>query len=630
MPTPAPTATPAATPTPALTAAKFFVADGCTQAVTSYAAGSSGNASPVAPSTGMCDPVVIALDPAGNLYVSGGMGGGQTVSDVEDVNVYPQGSKGNTPPSATIGGANSGFQEISGLAFDRAGNLYVADTGFAGIKVFAAGSNGDIAPISTSSGSNTGLSIPQGVALDSSGNIYVSDVNSTGAPQILVFAAGSNGNAAPIATISGSNTGLTGAGRLAVDASGRLYVLNAGSQILVFAPGSNGNVAPVATISGSNTGLDNAQGLAVDSADNIYAVGQYPGNPTGLQSSVTVYPAGSNGNVTPSATITGSNAGLNYSLDVAVDAVGQIYVSTISAPIINGIGGSPEVRVFPAGPSGNPDNEAPSLVLGASQITGIFGVTGLALDSSDQIYVTSSVSTSASQFSSVTVYPAGSDGNVAPIATISGSSTLLNEPASIAVDAAGNIYVGDYQAIEIYAAGSNGNAAPIARISGTNTGLSAVVSGLAVDSAGQIYAINSFGNQVLIFAAGSNGNVAPSAIISGSNTFLYQTMAITLDTAGNIYVAALDVPNQFNPDVLTFAAGSSGNVSPTAIIEQSLNFEFKGVAVDSAGNIYVTVNGNDGKEVEVFTPAPIGYTLGVIIGGIGTQLFEPTHIAIAP
>ena len=52
----------------------------------------------------------------------------------------------------------------------------------------------------------TGLSNPQGVALDSSGKIYVADLN---APGVFVYPAGSNGNAAPTATISGGSTGLT-------------------------------------------------------------------------------------------------------------------------------------------------------------------------------------------------------------------------------------------------------------------------------------------------------------------------------------------------------------------------------------------------------------------------------------
>jgi len=64
--------------------------------------------------------------------------------------------------------------------------------------------------------------------------------------------------------ITGSNTQISGPYGVAVDASGYLYVIStSGSSILVFAPGATGNVAPVETISGSNTGLSGALFLAV-------------------------------------------------------------------------------------------------------------------------------------------------------------------------------------------------------------------------------------------------------------------------------------------------------------------------------------------------------------------------------
>jgi len=59
-------------------------------------------------------------------------------------------------------------------------------------------------------GDSTGLDQPKGVALDPAGRIYV--VNSATKSQqyrITVYAAGANGNVAPVATIAGNQTGLT-------------------------------------------------------------------------------------------------------------------------------------------------------------------------------------------------------------------------------------------------------------------------------------------------------------------------------------------------------------------------------------------------------------------------------------
>ncbi len=90
---------------------------------------------------------------------------------------------------------------------------------------------------------------------------------------------------------------------------------------------------------------------------------------------------------------------------------------------------------------------------------------GAAVDSNGNLYVADFSS------STVTVYPAGSDGNVAPSATIGGPNTGLNTPDGIALDASGNIYVANFSSatVTVYPAGSNGNVAPSATIGGPNT-----------------------------------------------------------------------------------------------------------------------------------------------------------------
>src|SRR5208337_1367033 len=62
---------------------------------------------------------------------------------------------------------------------------------------------------------------------------------------------------------------------------------------------------------------------------------------------------------------------------------------------------------------------------------------------------------------SITVYSAGSNVNVAPIATISGPNTHLAFPFGIALDSSDNIFVADFGRIIVFAAGSNGNVPPM-------------------------------------------------------------------------------------------------------------------------------------------------------------------------
>lgn len=282
----------------------------------------------------------------------------------------------------------------------------VANKASGTITVYTTADTGNAAPLFTISGTNTTLDQPQGVAHDPTGVILVTSSNPA---RILVFGANSVGDVAPTQSISGSNTLLGQPVGLTLDHSSRLYVANGGSNnVLVFAAGATGNVAPTATIGGSNTALAGPFGVALDTRGRIYVTSV-------LGNSVTVYPAGANGNVSPIDTIAGSNTGLNAPVGIALDAGGRIYVAND--------GGST------AG-------------------------------------------------SSVTVYAPGATGNVTPIAKIQGASTNLDRPWGIALDAAGRMYVSNtaltshQYRITVYASNANGDVAPLSTLIGANTGLS--------------------------------------------------------------------------------------------------------------------------------------------------------------
>ncbi len=321
-----------------------------------------------------------------------------------------------------------------GIALDSSGKIYVADAGnpYASppippnVFVYSVlGSRTGLlneAPIATISGSNTGLVYPDGIAVDSSRNIYVADYF---AVKVLVYPAlgSSTGllDEAPTATISGSNTGLLGPVGIALDSSGNIYVADYGAlSVFVYLPlgSSTGplNEVPSAIISGSDTGLISPAGIAVDSSRNIYVDDSYA-------CSVFVYPAGSSGDVVPSsATIsTTVTTGLSSPQGIAVDSSGKIYAA--DCPACYGERGAPSVFVYPAGSNGN---LAPTDTITGSK-TGLEYPAGIALDSSGNIYVADE------DAASVFVYSAGSTGNVAPTATISGPDTGLASPEGIAL-----------------------------------------------------------------------------------------------------------------------------------------------------------------------------------------------------
>ncbi len=76
---------------------------------------------------------------------------------------------------------------------------------------------------------------------------------------------------APIDTIGGSLTGLSGIAQIALDASQQLYVANGTTNsVTVYAAGASGNVAPIHTIAGPLTQLSVPSGIALDAAGDIY------------------------------------------------------------------------------------------------------------------------------------------------------------------------------------------------------------------------------------------------------------------------------------------------------------------------------------------------------------------------
>jgi|HubBroStandDraft_6_1064221.scaffolds.fasta_scaffold00004_140 6-phosphogluconolactonase (cycloisomerase 2 family) len=179
--------------------------------------------------------------------------------------IYQQTAKGNVAPLHTIAGSNTGLHGPYGIAVDANHKAYIVNTNggsqFTGsLTVYAAGANGNVAPMQTITGSNTGLAYPFCIALDSSNDLYVTNYNGQ---SVTVYAAGANGNVAPIRTISGSNTGLNEPFGIAVRGT-TMYVANeSNSTVTVYGATANGNVSPIRTIGGSNTGLNGPTGIAI-------------------------------------------------------------------------------------------------------------------------------------------------------------------------------------------------------------------------------------------------------------------------------------------------------------------------------------------------------------------------------
>lgn len=159
------------------------------------------------------NPEAIAVAADGTVYAAH-IGDGNT--NLEAIEVFAPGTSGyfecsgsevaGTPAvtaERSIGGTNSGLDNVTQLALDGSGNLYAANDYANSITVYGPSANGNVAPNRTITGPDTGISGPTGVGIDAFGNIYVvnSHVADAAAPTITVYAPGASGDAKPVRTL---------------------------------------------------------------------------------------------------------------------------------------------------------------------------------------------------------------------------------------------------------------------------------------------------------------------------------------------------------------------------------------------------------------------------------------------
>ncbi|MEV6258478.1 serine/threonine-protein kinase PknD [Nocardia sp. NPDC051911] len=215
-------------------AGNVYVTDMGSDRVLKLAAGAS-TPTPL-PITGLKNPQDVAVDPAGNVYVS----------DTSNDRVLKLAVGASTPAPLPF----TGLKDPHGVAVDNAGGVYVADRGNDRVLKLAAGA---AAPTTLPL---TGLQGPDGVAVDAAGNLYVTEL---GTEQVRMLAAGAS---APTML---PFTGLKDPQGLAVDTAGDVYVVDWGNKWVVRLAAGASTPTPLPF-----TGLKNPQGVAVDSAGNVY------------------------------------------------------------------------------------------------------------------------------------------------------------------------------------------------------------------------------------------------------------------------------------------------------------------------------------------------------------------------
>lgn len=577
------------------------------------------------------EPLGVAADQLGNAYVADT--GNSTIRKIgPDGLVTTLAGTAGAIGNADGAGEAARFRYPRGLVVDGSGNMFVADSGNSTVRKIApnglvstfAGTAG-VPGSADGTGSAAQFAFPVALAIDQAGNLFVADWEMDGVDNFDIR------KIAPDGTVSTPS----------------------------YYPGFQGQVAP-----GDPTiAIIPWGGLATDSVGNLY-IGGGPDqvvwrvSPAGVPTAI-VGTAGGTFGATGSADGVGANARFNDPDSVAVDTNGNVYVADRSNAVVRKIlpGGEVTTLAGTAGKLGSADGVGSAAQFSPMQ--------GIAVDKSGNVYVADSENetirkiTPGGEVSTL----AGTTG-IAGSADGAGSTAQFNHPLGIAVDGSGNLYVADTGNNTIRKITTAGMVTTLAGAPGPpgyadGTGVTAQFNnptGVAVDAGGNVYvgetsyttqegsaSYTIFTNSTIrkitpngavttlagspyeiTYGPGGNlGTVSTSADGTGTAARFNNPVGLAVDGSGNVYVAdeGNDTIRRVTPTgVVTTLAGEVGVTAGANGTGATVLFSNPtGVAVDSSGNLYVADSGNNLIRVGALNKEPSGLCEPAFAAGANSQ-----------
>ena len=420
-----------------------------------------------------------------------------------------------------------------------------------------------------------------------------------------------------VQTLSLSNTSITGG--LSVQGT---VVLSSpaplgGTVVALSSSGPSASVPATVTVSAASTSATfTVSTTTVSSTQSVAIKATYGG--TSAQSNLAVTPAAT-AQVGTISTVAGNgiwgfsgdggsatSASLSPPTGVAVDSAGNLYIADCGNNRIRKVTPSGMISTVAgngsAGFSGDGGSATSARLYLSSSIT-LSALNGLAVDSADNLYISDSFNNRIRKVTPggviSTVAGNGSDGFGGDGGLASAASLSL--PFAVAVDRTGNLYIADSGNSRIRKVTPGGVISTVAGsgIEGYSDdgGLATSAAlylplGIALDGAGNLYISDSLTNRVRKVTPGGVISTVPvSGYFSGPS-------GLAVDSGGNLYIAC----PEFN---VIHRVAPNGSASIVAGDVTRMGFDGDGgpataasllypnaVAVDSAGNLYISDYGN--------------------------------------
>lgn len=214
-----------------------------------------------------------------------------------------------------------------------------------------------------------------------------------------------------------------------------------------------------------------------------------------------------------------------------------------------------------------------------------------------------------------------------PLAALGPSApTLVNmgnlatvSPFQIALDGAGNLYVGNYgntNVLKVAPGGGSGSAVATGSIPLVS------VAGVALDGAGNLFVADQGAGHVVVVTP---EGIASVLTISGLSTESFEPTALALDAAGNLYMADGKSGRIIKVSSIEIADGiSGGEGSVVGIGSYALGPGVSGVAVDGEGTVYIA----DPSNHRIVQVTAAGGASLLTLAGITPALSSPQGVGV--